>query len=71
MALRTYTIYLEGGGALNIKAARFEIKDTGVVFYNDDDEPLRDTYIAPHAVIAVIPPSASTGRGGSLFAQQT
>ena len=69
MALRTYTIYLQGGGALHIKAARFEVKSDGVVFYNEDNEPLRDTYIAPKAVIAVIPPSSSSARGGTMFAQ--
>lgn len=69
MALRTYTIYLEGGAALNIKAARFEVKNDGVVFYNDDDQPLENTYIDPQAVIAVIPPSSSASGGRPLFPQ--
>ena len=67
MALRTYTVYLAGGSAFNLKAARFEVTPEGVRFYNEDDEPLSDTFISPDAIIAVLPPSASTGGGSTGF----
>lgn len=57
MALRAYTVYLKGGGSFTIKAARFEVSDQGVVFYNENDRPIEDTYIDPQAVVAVLPPS--------------
>ena len=57
MALRTYSVYLEGGAAFNIKAARFDASPEGVVFYLDDGQPLADTFINPRAVIAVLPPT--------------
>ena len=57
MALRTYSVYLEGGAAFNIKAARFEVGPEGVVFYLDNGQPLADTYIDPRSVIAVLPPT--------------
>lgn len=67
MALRTYSVYLEGGAAFNIKAARFDVSAEGVVFYDEDDKPLPDTYIHPKSVIAVLPPSPGSGQGGAGF----
>ena len=57
MALRTYTVYLEGGGAFPLKAARFEVTPEGVFFYDDQDDLLADTYIDPKSVIAILPPT--------------
>lgn len=68
MAMRTYTVYLEGGAALLIKAARFEVTDRGVLFYDERGEALADTYIDPQAVVAVVPPTPPPGQGGTGFA---
>ncbi len=57
MAMRTYTLYLRGGANLTIKAARFEKTKEGIVFFDEDDQPLNDTYIDPAEVIAVVPPA--------------
>ena len=65
--MRTYSVYLEGGAAFNIKAARFEATPEGVRFYGEDDQPLPDTYIDPKTVIAVLPPSAGASSGGAGF----
>lgn len=57
MALRTYTVYLEGGAAFPLKAARFDVTSEGVFFYGENDQPLADTYIDHKSVIAVLPPT--------------
>ena len=57
MALRTYTVYLEGGAAFTIKAARFDVTSEGVFFFTENDQPLADTYIDPKSVIAILPPT--------------
>ena len=57
MALRTYTVYLEGGAAFTIKAVRFDVTSEGVFFYGENDHPLVDTYIDPKSVIAILPPT--------------
>ena len=57
MAQRTYTVYLRGGASFTLKAARFEQTADGIQFYGPDGEPVRDTYIDPSSVIAVIPPA--------------
>ena len=67
MSMRNYTVYLAGGAALHIKAARFEVTDRGVFFYDEHDRPLEDTYIDPTAVRAVIPPTPAAGQGGTGF----
>ncbi|MFQ5568596.1 MAG: hypothetical protein ACE5G0_02910 [Rhodothermales bacterium] len=67
MAQRNYTVYLEGGAAFNIKAARFEVTQAGVFFYNEEGTPLGDTYIDPKSVMAVIPPSPLSGGSAAGF----
>ena len=57
MALRTYTVYLEGGAAFSIKAVRFEATSDGVFFYGENDQPLKETFINPKSVIAILPPT--------------
>ena len=57
MALRTYTVYLEGGAAFTIKAARFDVTSEGVFFYDENEHPLMDTFINPRSIIAVLPPT--------------
>ena len=57
MALRTYTVYLEGGAGFTLKAARFDVTSEGVFFYDDNDLPLSETYIDPKSVIAILPPT--------------
>ena len=59
MALRTYTVYLEGGAAFSIKAVRFETTSDGVFFYGENDQPLKDTFINPKSVIAILPPTST------------
>jgi hypothetical protein len=63
MPQRIYTVYLQGGASFSIRAARFEVKKDGVVFFDADEKPLEDTYIDPSAVIAVIPPAPASSRG--------
>ena len=66
MSMRTYTVYLEGGASLQVRAARFEARKDGVFFFDEADRPLEDTYINPSVVIAVVPPSSSTAKGAFL-----
>ena len=67
MALRTYTVYLEGGAAFPLKAARFDVTPEGVFFYDENDHPLVDTYIDPKSVIAVLPPTPTPEGGKTGF----
>jgi hypothetical protein len=60
MALRTFTVYLEGGAAFTIKAARYDVTAEGVFFYGEADKPLVYTYINPASVIAVLPPAPTS-----------
>ncbi len=64
MALRTYTVYLEGGAAFSLKASRFDVTSEGVFFFDEQNHPLVDTFIDPKSVIAVLPPTP-TPEGGS------
>jgi len=56
MTQRRYTVFLSGGAEFSLKAARFEVKEEGVFFYDENGKALDGTFIDPSAVVAVLPP---------------
>ena len=64
MPQRLYTVHLRSGAALEVRASTFEVTEKGIIFFDEEERPLRDTYINPSEVIAVVPPSSPTTRSG-------
>lgn len=55
MSLRSYTVYLQGGGTFTLRATRYERSSSAVTFYNADGEVIPELFIEPDAVIAIVP----------------